>query len=405
MHRIRWSMMGVLILFLAGVISAAGTNEWPHWRGPTYNGISPETAWRLDGAKIAWRAQVGSGFSSVSIAGGKLYTMGNTGFKKSRPSDKDVVTCLNAVTGKELWTFSYPQPLEPKYYEGGTSATPTVGGGRVYTLSKSGDAYCLNATTGAEIWGKNIAREIGAKVPTWGFSGSPVLWKNLVILNVGSNGVALEAKTGKVVWTTGKNAAGYATPVPFTLGGKTLLAVFSLKTLAAVEPDTGRVIWEYPWKTRYDVNAADPVIRGDEVFISSGYNHGCSLLRMTLQGATRVWENRKMRNHFNSCVLWKGYIYGFDESTFKCLDWATGTEKWAKNGLGKGSLMLSADGRLIILSEKGQLVSAPADPGGFRPLGQMQVLRGKCWTVPVLCNGMIYARNYKGDLVAVDVTP
>jgi outer membrane protein assembly factor BamB len=167
---------------------------------------------------------------------------------------------------------------------------------------------------------------------------------------------------------------------------------------------TGKIVWQYPWKTSYNANIGDPIVSGDTVFVSSGYNKGCGLFRIGANNLAEIWQNKNMRNHFNSSVLWQGYVYGFDDAPeLRCLDFQTGQIKWSQARLGKGSLMI-ADGKLIILSEKGKLVIAKASPDKFEELASSQILKGKCWTVPVLANGRIYARNADGQLVCVDVS-
>ena len=161
------------------------------------------------------------------------------------------------------------------------------------------------------------------------------------------------------------------------------------------------------WKTDYDINAANPVICGDTVFISSGYGKGCARLRIKEDKVIELWRNKNMKNQCSSCVLWQGYIYGFDGQVngggkLTCLSHKTGESKWSQKGMGTGSLMV-ADGKLIILGEKGKLVIAEASPNGFKKLSSAQVLTGRCWTVPVLANGRIYARNADGRLVCIDV--
>ena len=153
----------------------------------------------------------------------------------------------------------------------------------------------------------------------------------------------------------------------------------------------------------FDVNAADPVVSGARVFISSGYKHGGALLDVSRGSPQLVWENKNMRNQFNSCVLWQGHLYGVDDNQLRCLAFDTGEVKWTDKISGKGSLML-ADGKLIVLSEKGELFVAEASPAGFKPRSRAQVLGGKCWTTPVLANGRIYCRNAAGDVVCVDVS-
>jgi len=396
------------MLLLFGCVLAAGAAagkgkssfDWPHWRGPNYDGVSREAEWCVcwpaEGPKIIWRASVGTGFSSIAVAEGRAYTMGNV-------SDRDIVYCFDAEKGVEIWKHSYPQPLAAKYYEGGTSATPTVDGGVVYTFAKAGDVFALDAANGEVIWHRNVQKDLGAKRPTWGFAGSPVIIGKLVILNAGDAAAALDKKTGKTVWKSGAGPAGYATPVPFKAGGRQAVAVFSRDSLLAVAVADGRKLWSFPWKTQYDVNAADPIIFDSKVFISSGYNRGCALLDISGAAPKPIYENRRMRNHFNSTVLYEGHLYGFDETTLKCLEFKTGREMWSHSGLGKGSLMI-ADGRLIVLSDKGKLVVAPASPAAFKPIRSGRILSGKCWTVPVLSGARLYARNAAGQLVCVDMT-
>src|SRR5262249_31112690 len=156
------------------------------------------------------------------------------------------------------------------------------------------------------------------------------------------------------------------------------------------------------WETSYDVNAADPQLSGSDVFISSNYGRGCAMLRPSGGGAQVVWENRNMKNHFNSCVILNGGIYGNDENTLKCLDQRTGGEKWRARGIGKGGL-IAADNKLIVLTERGELFVAQAAPDRFNELARAKVLDGTCWTHPVLANGFIYCRSHEGDLVCLDV--
>lgn len=378
--------------------------DFPHWRGPDYNGISKETGWSATwsgaGPKVLWKASVGMGFSSFSVSQGRVFTMGNV------DKTKDVVYAFDAATGKELWRYTYDHPIDAKYYEGGTSATPTVAGDRVYTVSKRGHVFCLEAATGKMLWGRNVAEELGAKMPEWGFAGSVLVQGERLFVNIGKYGAALD-KSGKVLWSTGTEAAGYSTHVPFTQAGKPALAVFAAKEVAGLDPATGKVLWSHPWKTSYDVNASDPIIEGDLVFISSGYKAGASVIRIGGAAPVEVWKSKDaMRNHHNNCVLIDGHLYGFDDdnnSNLKCVELRTGTVKWSQKGLGKGALM-AADGKLIINSEMGELVIAAADPAAYKELARAQVVGKKCWTAPVLAHGRVYVRNEKGDVVCVDVS-
>jgi outer membrane protein assembly factor BamB len=388
----------VVALIILGTFTSGG-GDWPRWRGPDLNGISPEKGWQAqwpaEGPKQLWKASVGTGFSSFSVSDGRVYTMGNT-------TNTDWVFCLDAETGKVVWGHSYPCPLAANNFEGGPCATPTVADGRVYTFSRKGDLFCLDSAKGTVIWSRNLNRELGLEIPTWGCASSALVEGAMVVVNMGSAGVALDRKSGKVVWVSAKGPGAYATPVPFKIGSERYLAILSRQSLIAVQAADGHEVWSYPWKTEYDVNAADPIVDGDKVFISSGYNHGGAVLKLTGQTPEKVWENKNMRNHFDSCVLWQGYLYGPDDNGLRCLAFDTGELKWTYGEFGKGSLMV-ADGKLVGLSEKGELIIAEPTPAEFKPIARAQVLQGKCWTTPLLSNGHIYCRNAVGDVVCLDV--
>jgi outer membrane protein assembly factor BamB len=399
MHTIRTAFLSTLLAAMVTVpawSATAANNTWPHFRGANRDGISTEkVTLGSEAPQQLWKAKLGTGFTSIAIANGLVYSSGNE-------NDRDTIVCLEAKSGKVVWTFPYPQKLEPNLYEGGPNSTPTVAGDHVYILAKDGFAACLEAKTGKAVWQKNVAQETGAAKPDWGFSGSPTVEGKVLYLNVGANGCALEAATGKVVWKSGGTKAGYATPIPFTIGKVSGLLVFTSDALAAVNPMDGKVVWSHPWTTNYGVNSADPIVLGSQVFISTGYNYGCALLDFADGKPREVWRNKTMRNHFNACVLMGGHLFGFDEGTLKCIDWATGSQKWEQDGLGKGSL-IAADGKLVILSERGELAIAEASASGYKELSRSQVLSGKCWTSPAIAEGRIYCRNAKGDLVCLAV--
>jgi outer membrane protein assembly factor BamB len=384
-----------------GLYKTVEADDWPNWRGPNHNGISDETGWLATwpeaGPKVLWEKTLGTGFGSMAVAEGRVYAMGNI-------NDNDILYCLDADTGKEIWKKSYPCPLFNKNHEGGPSATPTVDGDSVYTFSKNGDAIRFKKTTGEIVWHKKLNKELGFKHPDWYFASSPSIIDNIVILNAGTYGVGLNKADGSIIWQNGKDPAGYSTAVPFTLDGKKCVALFTNREMVALVATTGEILWKIPWKTNYDVNAADAIVDGDKIFISSGYNSGCALYKFDPSNFIELWRNKNMRNHFNSCVLWKGYIYGVDDDvSIKCLDYKTGEVQWAQRGFGKGSLII-ADGKLIILSDKGKLAIAEASPTEFKQLSETQILSRKCWTSPVLANGRIYARNNPdGRLVCLDV--
>ena len=393
----------VYILSLLLVTVPVFATDWPQWRGPNRDGISKETnwltQWPVSGPKQLWQANVGTGCSAVAVSHGRLFAIGNT-------NDTDTVACCDAATGQVFWQYSYACPLEPRMFEGGPAATPTVDGERVYTLSRLGHLFCLETATGKVVWAKHLQNDLAGKMPDWGYTGSPLVLGSAVICDVGATGaatVAFDKLTGNILWKSGNDAAGYGSLVPFTFNGRYCLAGFNAFGLVVREAATGKELARAAWKTSYDGNIATPIVAGDKIFVSSGYNKGGGVFQFTGTALTEIWKSTTMRNHFNSCVLWQDHLYGFDESTLTCVTFATGTTKWKQDGFGKGALMLAGD-KLIVQSETGNLVVAMAAPAGFKELARAKVLTGRCWVVPVLANGRLYVRNNTGNLVCLDVS-
>ena len=375
----------------------AGAQDWPRWRGAEGSGVSAERDWKpaaFNTPVIRWRTNVGAGYSSVSISGPHVYAIGNT-------ANKDRVYCLDFKTGREVWKRSY-DCAAGSY--GGPRATPVVAHDRVYTFSRDGQVHCLNAADGKVRWKADLPSLCEATPARWGFAGSACLTDSLLVLNAGQHGVALKRDSGKLAWASPAGKPGYATPVAYALDGKQCLAIFGAKALYAVDRNSGKKLWSYPWQTKYDVNAADPIIDKTKMFIASGYDHGCAMLDFATGQPKLTWENKSLRAQFSSPVLFEGHIYGVDGNAgggaVVCLDPQTGNEKWRQD-LGFGALMI-AGGNIVFLSEKGNLHIAPAEPGGYKELAQAtNLLPARCWTMPVFCRNHVFGKNHKGDLVCV----
>jgi outer membrane protein assembly factor BamB len=230
----------------------------------------------------------------------------------------------------------------------------------------------------------------------------------MVLLDVGGEGastVALDKDTGELIWKSGDDMGGYASPVVATIGGTRTVVMFKAGHVVGLDAKNGKELWRSPWKTDYDVNAASPLVLGDRVFISSGYNAGCAMVQITGGKAKELWRNKNLRSHVNSPVFAQGSIFGVDGNTgggnLVCLDPATGERRWEEKSV-KGGALIAADGRLIQVTEKGELVVSEASPAGFKELLRAKVLDGRCWVQPTLANGRLFVRNNEGELQCLD---
>ncbi|MCS6851212.1 MAG: PQQ-like beta-propeller repeat protein [Gemmataceae bacterium] len=398
-------LMGELQNAVLAAPVAAESNDWPQWRGPRRDGLSLETGlldrWPEAGPKLVWQAPVGAGYSALAVADGRAITLFQDG-------DSEAVVCWDAETGKERWRFRYPCRYVNDFGNGPRS-TPTISGDLIFAVGATGMMHCLKADTGEKVWVRDLLRDFGAENLQWGVSFSPLVEGGLVYTNPGGpNGRSLAAfhkADGKLAWAALDDVAGYSSPIAVTAAGKRQVVFFTGKRLVGVDPVTGSLLWSYPWETDYDANIATPIAVGDYLFISSGYDRGCALLKVVAEQGTfriqRVYENTHMRNHFASCVYYNEHLYGFDEATLTCMEFRSGTVRWRERGFRKGSLTI-ADGKLFVLSENGRLALADASPEAYRERSSYRFSHGKCWTVPVLCRGKLYLRDEE-KVVCLDV--
>lgn len=387
---------------LAGQSSAqpaADPTSWPNYRGPDHNGISKEaaiqTSWPADGPKVLWKAKVGEGYSGITVVNKKAYTLGNEG-------DKDTVFCFDAEKGTVLWSKTYDCPKAGGGY-GGPRATPAIDNGIVYTFSNNGILNAWKADTGDAVYTKTLAKDLGAKAPQWGFSSSAIADGNTLFVNIATGGVALNKADGSILWKSAAGVSGYASPVLFTHQNKKCVAFFAGKELVAVDAATGNKLFSHPWDTKYDVNAADPIVSGTEMFLSSNYGRGGTVINFASGQAVKVWENKTMKNHFNACVLIGGALFGNSEGTLTCLDWKTGETKWTgKDKIDRGGIT-AVGTTLIVLAADGNLMLVDAKADKYNLIAKAQVIGGDCWTTPTLSSGRIFCRSHQGDVAVVDV--
>jgi outer membrane protein assembly factor BamB len=397
------SPLFIPILLLAATLSGA---DWPNWQGPSLNNHSVETEWTLKNAKVLWEKKIGVGYSSIAVADGRAFTMGHDGLKSG---GKETVYCLDAKTGKTLWSDTYPAVLLDYLHIGGPCATPTVDGDRVYTLSKDGRLISYNVATGEKHWEVNMMKAAGmSEVPEWGFAGSPRILGELLLIEADFT-FAWDKNTGKMVWKSQRYRHAYGTPAPFIHSGKTLLATLKTDGLVILDAKDGATLAFHKWETSYRTNATTPIpLPESKIFISTGYKRGCALLQYKDGNLEVLWENRNLSNHMNNSVIHDGFIYGFDGNTHQagpkelvCLNLKTGETQWRGGAELRCGSLIAAGNRMILLGERGQLVEAQLSPKGYQAAFDLHALGSQCWTPPALANGMIYARNNKGTLVCV----
>ena len=382
---------------------------WPDFRGRNrdgrYDAAPIRTDWPKEGLPLLWKQPIGLGYASFVVAGGRAFTI-------EQRRRQEVVAAYLVETGRELWTNSW----EGEFVEGmggdGPRATPTYDEGRVYALGALGEFRCLDAATGAVIWRKNILEENGAANLDWGMAAAPLIVDDTVVVlpgaPAGKSVVAYNKRTGQLVWSALDDRQSYTSPMLVTIAGLRQILVVSARRAMGLSAGEGRVLWEYPWDTNMGINVAQPVLLdGDRVFLSAGYDHGAAVVHLTRRGdafaVNTVWENRRMKNKFTSSLLYRGYLYGLDESILACIDAATGELKWKGGRYGYGQVMAAGD-HLIVLSEDGDVVLVKATPDRHEEIARFSAIDGKTWNHPVIADGRLLVRNLR-EMAAFDIRP
>ena len=384
--------------------------DWPQWRGPNRDNVSTETGllkqWPEKGPPLAWKAAgIGKGYSSVSVAGDRIFTMGDAG-------DSAYVHCLELNGGKKAWSVKVGRSGGD---HAGTRSTPTVAGDRAYALGQWGDLVALDAATGRVIWRKSLEKFFGGRMMSgWGYSESVLVDGDRVVCTPGGDKgaiVALDKETGNPLWRTKDftDEAAYSSIVPAEMGGVQQYVQLTGESVVGVAPDTGKVLWRADRRGETAV-IPTPVVKGDLVFVTSGYNAGCNLFRVTRSGdrftATQVYHNGDMDNHHGGVVLVGDHVYGTSGNQLVCMELATGKVAWKNRSVGKGAVAF-ADGHLYVRSEGGEgtVALVEATPRAYSEKGRFdQPDRSgeNAWAHPVIAGGKLYLRD-QDNLLCYDV--
>lgn len=397
-----------MVCLAAGLVFAAPAQaEWANLRGPNMDGaiegVGMTAPWPDSGLERVWAKRLGTGFASTTVVGDHLYTAGFS-------DDEDHVYCLNVKTGEQVWQFSYPETIFDRSHEGGPASTPASDGEHVYILSRTGKFICIDAQTGEEQWRHHVVDDWGSEVPRWGYSGSPLIVDDKVLVDAGLT-VAMDKKTGEVIWKSKNYGSAYNTPMVETIHGQKVVITFNGTGLTLLDYADGAELAVYPWPTNYSVNSCTPILHDNHIFFSSSYGQGGAMVKVNDDfSLDAVWETKEFNNHFNASVLHDGYLYGYHghygraENALRCVDFETGEVMWEEPSISRGSVLL-IDGHVVALSGNGELVLIEPNPEEFTAVSRFQALGGKCWTESAVADGMIFVRNNEaGNLFAYRLT-
>jgi outer membrane protein assembly factor BamB len=374
--------------------------DWPAFRGKARDGrligVHIATDWNEQPPKQLWRHRIGPGWSSFTVIGNRLFT------QEQRGKD-EVVVCCDTDTGKEVWAHVYEARFTEIVAGPGPRATPTFDKGKLYAMGASGKVKCLDAATGREVWTRDIVEDAEAKIPQWGFASSPLIVGDKVIVYSGADGksvVAYRADTGAPVWFAGDLKHGYSSPQLATLAGVEQVLAVGEAGMAGFDPARGEMLWWHDWPTEKNLaRVIQPaVLSSSDVLIGTGFGHGTRRLRVGKKGTSwteeEQWTTKKINPYYNDLVIHDGYLYGFDGNIFTCVSLEDGSSPWRARGYGNGQVLLLADqGVLLILSEKGEAVLLKANPQKHEVLGRFQAINGKTWNHPVVAHGKLFVRN------------
>jgi outer membrane protein assembly factor BamB len=410
---LRWIGFLLAVFVLLANAAFAQSNDWPQWGGPDRNFKSSATglaaSWPANGPRRLWSRELGDGYSAIAVEDGRLFTM-------YRKGEQDVVVALDAATGKTLWECAYDAPFlkEQDMSNGpGPHGTPTVAGDRVFTTGPTGKLHCLDKATGKLIWSHDLFKEFNGTIRANGYSCSPLAYKKTVIVMVGGPGAAIvsfDQKDGAVVWKKHDFKNSTSSPIIINVDGQEQLVAFMFSEIIGVDPASGDLLWSHPHPVDFGLNTSTPVW-GDEnlLFVSSGYNGGSRVLRLTRSGGKtnveEVWAHKLMRVHFGTCIRIGDFIYGssgdFGPAPLTAINVKTGKIAWRDRSMPRASFVL-AEGRFIILDEDGNLAMATPTSEGLKVHSKVALMSGNSWTVPALSGSKLYVRDRK-NVVALDL--
>lgn len=378
---------------------ALAAPEWSGFRGPERNsrqrGTEFSADWKTNPPELIWKVSVGPGWSSFAVAGPFLFTQEQRG-------PNECVVCYEAESGKEVWL----QKIEARFFDPlggpGPRATPLIAKGKLFVQGAAGDLLCLEPRDGKTLWRRNIGEIAGRQPPTWGWSGSPLVIDEVVVVHVGGEGdkgaLAFDINNGELKWSAPAGDHAYSSGHAATIAGQRVIMMLTNYGLRVLDPATGKALLEYEWK-HGGYRALQPqMVDADSAVLATKMGAGTRRVRIKKSEsgftAEEVWTSRNLKADFNDFVVYEGHIYGFDGGIFASVDLATGERNWKGGRYGKGQVLLLEDsGLLLVMSERGEGVLVKATPEDHEELEKVQLLKGKTWNHPVVVGDRLYVRN------------
>ena len=401
----RWFSAAVCVVLMA-FVSSGYCEDWPQFRGINRDGKSPETGllktWPAGGPRLLWACEeLGDGFGSLSIAGGAVYTTGLAGAQ-------GLVYAVD-LDGKLKWKKEYGPDWSGD--RPGTRTTPTYEDGKLYLVSGKGKIFCLDAATGDEKWSLDAVGRFRGKIPNWGIAESPLIVGNKVLCTPGgpeASVIALDKKTGKVLWTTKGLSEGssYCSPILVPAGRSPIVVTMLVNLVVGIAPETGKVLWQQVHRTRVPVHAVSPVYDNGYLYVTSGYGSGGDMFKLSADGReiTKLWSDKNLDCHHGGVVALDGCIYGSSSNgNWVCLSEQDGQMTFKDRGVGKGSI-IGADGMLYCFGENGTMGLVKASPQKYDLVSSFKITKGsrEAWAHPAISNGILYLRRGNA-LMAYDI--
>lgn len=387
--------------------ASVGSEDSPYFRGMYHDGTTPgspeNSDWARQELQKLWQFPIGGGHAGISVGGMIAVTI-------EQRNEYEVIVAYDSMNGKARWVHQYQSKFHHSEPMGGDGprTTPVIYQGMVYVLGAQGHLHCLQANTGKVMWSTNILVDAGARNLEWGMSGSPLIVQDRIYVNPGIDPekntdravICYDRLTGKQIWARGSDGAGYASLMNVKLAGVDQLLQFDAAGLKGIDLNDGKQLWLYPWRTSFDMNCAQPIVTGeDTVFLSSEVSNGGALVKVSQEGGqwkvNELWKTRYMGIKFTNAVLHEGHIYGLSNGYLTCINVKTGERIWkARQSYGNGQVLI-AGSVLVITTEQGQLALAEANPVQFTELKRLPVFSGRTWNVPAIARGRLYMRNHQ----------